>query len=256
MVYAQNQGLSDAVDDMHAFNENTRNRPVTPYRPPNVGASGLKTYGGGYGRMAPPPGGGLFGGTPVANQAAPMAQALGFAPTTQSGYDEQMAAQNPNGRFFGGALPTTITSANGTQRPGYMAPPAQDGGVGFDRYKWAQSHGYYIHPTTGAMIKDPGLMSASPAQIRGWQVTGQGPNYQPPADLAERQAAYQARTGANMAKRQAGVLANAQQRNQAANTSAFSSPYPASATPTPLTRPANTSAFSSPYWMIPWRRHH
>lgn len=118
-VNPQNQGLANAISGMQGINQGIANRgPLPPYQP-TPGPSGLQTTGGAFGNP---------GATPLPFERGPTPQAapLGLAPNSQSAFDQQMAAQNSQGRLFGGALPTMTTSPGGQLRPGFMSEPARD----------------------------------------------------------------------------------------------------------------------------------
>lgn len=150
-------------------------------------------------------------GYATGNQYAPMRQpGLGYAPTTQGGYDSQMQTQNPGGRFFGGALP----AMNDQGQPGFYGPPAQAPAAG----NYSMPQGRFIGGlrayTDGSNLTrisegDPEYAKMQAAQTMFDARRG---------GLLQRQQDYQARTTADMAGRRAGVAANAYNKSQARKT--------------------------------------
>jgi hypothetical protein len=136
---------------------------------------------------------------------------LGIAPTTQAGYQQQMAQQNPGGQYYGGALPALGMSANGTQRPMWMAPPAAPQGA--QQYSLPESRfiGGVRNYTDGSNLTrisqgDPQWQRMQDAQKMFDARRG---------GLAQRQQDYQQRTQADMASRRALVENNAYNKSQA-----------------------------------------
>lgn len=127
--YPQNQGLADGVAELEALNLSFRNQQPAPYRPTGTPATGNRNYGGQFGNPgAAPldferPQRGPY--TPLNQPAIPVASQV----ASSGEYDQQMAAHNPNGRWYGGALPAMIISSGGQVRPGFMSRPPGQGGT-------------------------------------------------------------------------------------------------------------------------------
>ena len=214
-VQPQNRGLAQGLQDLYDLNQSSpASGQVAPYRP-TPGPSGLQTYGGAYGQQAGEPAAPF---NPMARQGYPSGGAvpLGMAPDNMAQYDQQMAAQNPGGQLFGGALPTMITSASGQQRPGYMAPPAQIGGtpesIAAANYSLSRK-GYAQDPQTGQWSNS--LSPNDPQMIAQQQAAAMFDARR--GGVGQRQQDYQQRTAADMADRRAGVSGRAIGRADARN---------------------------------------
>ncbi|HEY2411584.1 MAG TPA: hypothetical protein VGI40_05055 [Pirellulaceae bacterium] len=142
-----------------------------------------RTVGGAWGHHAGEPNPQSFFDTAHPGYQPMHAAPLAMAPTTGAGYMEQMFAQNPGGRFFGGALPALGTSSGGSVRPMWMGPPQNSEGSGVTpqmQRDWAGRNGFYSN-AQGTMSPLAGVQSGStgfsPHDIRAMQVAGAGPNH-------------------------------------------------------------------------------
>ena len=154
-------------------------------------------------------------GNPYRPYGAP---GLQVAPTGVAGYAQQMQTQNPDGTWFGGALPAMGTSFGGAQRPMFMgAPNNQPGPSVSPQYmaQFAQGVGGYFNPQTGVMGGNNKVMDMSRLQfLRGAIGGGFGPGPSQEA-LAANRKTYQGNRAMEMARRQAGVSRMALARSDA-----------------------------------------
>jgi hypothetical protein len=99
---------------------------------------------------------------------------LGRAPADPLGFAAAMEQQNPNGRWFGGALPAIGTSFGGAQRPMFFAPPAEQGPEMTPQQKtqFASGIGAYYNPQTGIMGGTNRVMDLTPLQFRRAAIGG------------------------------------------------------------------------------------